>query len=307
MARPILRTIDGACNSAGLLTRQDGNAKLAKAAPAGAGRWRVAGLSLAPFVTDGVNACTHASPACARVCLHYAGHGEGDAGPAVRVRDARARRLRSFLADPVGFLAVLVDALERHESAAIAAGERPCVRLNVLSDLPWYRFPVVRGGVAYPHVFAAFPGVRFYDYTKVPATIAATAAIPNYRAVFSLSENNDRQALGILQGGGSVAVVIRGGYAALPEAAGGLRTWGGYPATDGDAHDLRHLDPLGPLVVVLSVKGRSARRSDGGGFFRDAAGGFDPSRVATFAAIPGAIAAGQVIAQRLRQPATAAD
>jgi hypothetical protein len=181
------------------------------------------------------------------------------------------------------------------------------VRLNVYSDLPWYRFPVVRGGVAYPHVFAAFPGVAFYDYTKVPGTILAADSIPNLRAVFSLSENNDVLAARVLERGGSVAVVIRGGYAALPELSFGGRQWGGYLAIDGDAHDLRHLDPLGPLVVVLSVKGRSARRSDGGGFFRDAAGGFDPSRVATFAAIPGAIAAGQVIAQRLRQPATAAD
>jgi hypothetical protein len=52
-----------------------------------------------------------------------------------------------------------------------------------------------------------------------------------------------------------VAIVFGG---AFPQ------TWNGFPVIDGDAHDLRHLDPRG-CVVALSPKGTRAKR-DASGF-----------------------------------------
>ena len=39
--------------------------------------------------------------------------------------------------------------------------------------------------------------------------------------------------------------------------------WNGLPVIDGDAHDLRHLDPAGH-VVGLAPKGRRAKRDTSG-------------------------------------------
>jgi hypothetical protein len=296
MGRTILRTVEGVA-SVGLLTDAGANAKLRKH-PDGVGAFMLAGLSLVPADTvGGVTACTHASPGCAVACLHATGRGEGVSGAPLRVRQARERRMRSFLNDPARFLAVLVDALERHELAAIAAGAIPAVRLNMVSDLPWYRIPVRRGDGWHANVFAAFPSVQFWDYTKSAAILLASHGIANHHVTFSLSESNDRAALRVLDRGGAVAVVVRGGYAALPVGPDGGRSWGGVRAVDGDAHDLRWLDPAGPLVVALGVKGlrNRADATDAGGFFRPASGGFDPERVATFHARPGMTSAGAII------------
>jgi hypothetical protein len=40
-------------------------------------------------------------------------------------------------------------------------------------------------------------------------------------------------------------------------------TWHGFPVIDGDAHDLRHLDPRG-VVVALSPKGPKAKKDKSG-------------------------------------------
>ena len=262
-------------------------------------------LYLAPHAVAGVVTCSHASVACAAGCLYYTGRAEGATSVAATIHAARERRTRWLWESPTAFAAALVADIERHESAAVAQGLQPTVRLNGTSDLPWYRIPVERGGRWYASVYAAFPGVRFYEYTKNPAALAALAALPNVAGVFSLSESNDLAAAAALAAGYGVAVVIRGGYAALPVGPDGIRRWSGYQAVDGDATDLRFTDRdalaaaggdgTGGYVVALRVKGRANRRSDSQ-FFRDATDVLHPERVATYAAIPaGARGVGPVI------------
>lgn len=289
---------------------------------------RVAGhvatiMYLAPVDLSGARMCSHASPGCAGACLYHAGRSEWSAESAARIGAARIDRTRWLVTDPVGFFSQLVRELDRHERYAVARGLVPAARLNGTSDFPWERIPVVRGGVPFPSIFAAFPGVRFYDYTKV-ATRAlryASAGLPvNYHLTFSLSESNDRDAVRVLEAGGSVTVVVRGGYAALPVDADGTRRWSGYVALDGDGHDLRYLDPGAArlagvdhatgYVVVLKPKGRNARGSDAGGFFRDPLGALDRDRVPVYVSAGAAspvprvrsIMAGAIEAAGLRSP-----
>jgi hypothetical protein len=232
------------------------NPKTAKGEGAG---WLTAALHLAPAMVSGRNVCPHATAGCASACLNTAGRGAMSG-----IQTARIRRTRFWARDRVGFMATLVDELERHERRATARGMRPAARLNALSDLPWERFPVKRAGETYPHVFAAFPAITFYDYTKWPiAKRPRVAAIPNYSLTFSLAEDNDEHAADALAAGLNVAVVFAGPLPARFSVAGVEA-----PVIDGDSNDLRFTDPPGH-VVGLSAKGRALR--DRSGFVRVAA------------------------------------
>jgi hypothetical protein len=76
----------------------------------------------------------------------------------------------------------------------------------------------------------------------------------NYHLCFSRSEANGNQCRDVLLAGGTVAAVFAG---EKPES------YLGFPVVDGDAHDLRHLDPRGH-VVALSPKGLKAKRDTSG-------------------------------------------
>lgn len=215
-----------------------------------------AALHLAPAMVSGRNVCPHATAGCAAACLNTAGR-----GGLPQQQTARIRRTRFWARDRVGFMATLVGELERHERRAHARGMTPVARLNALSDLPWERFPVKRGGEESPHIFAAFPGITFYDYTKWPVHKRPLVEdIPNYSLTFSLAEDNDANAAAALAAGVNVAVVFAG---ELPErfSVGGVQA----PVIDGDSNDLRFTDPRGH-IVGLSAKGRAKR--DRSGFVR---------------------------------------
>jgi hypothetical protein len=225
--------------------------------------YRTAILHLAPAKVSGRNVCPHATPGCASACLNTSGHGGIglDADGLNGVQAARIRRTRLFQRDRAGFMAQLVAELERHERVSLRDGLTPAARLNGLSDLPWERFPVVRGGETFPNIFAAFPGVRFYDYTKWPLRLRPLALdVENYSLTFSLAEDNDDKAADALARGVNVAAVFRG---ELPESytLDGVR----YPVVNGDETDLRFLDPSG-VIVGLSAKGRAV--NDTSGFVR---------------------------------------
>lgn len=214
-------------------------------------------LHLAPALVSGRNVCPHASQGCADACLNTAGRG---AMP--HAQTARIRRTRFWARDRVGFMATLASELECHERCATARGMRAAARLNALSDLPWERFPITRGGERFPHVFAAFPDVTFYDYTKWPVRLRPLVAeVPNYSLTFSLAEDNDHHAVAAMAAGVNVAVVF-GGPLPARFALAGVEA----PVIDGDANDLRFTDPPG-CFVGLSAKGRA--RHDRSGFVRN--------------------------------------
>ena len=230
-----------------LLTEQ--NAKTTKGEALG---WRTLILYLSPgSLAGGGNCCPWASSGCLAACLYTAGRGKFSP-----VQEARLRKTREFWANPKGFVERLAREIERARKRAERRGENLAIRLNGTSDLPWERL----GGEARVSLPNRFPGVVFYDYTKIPSRMGKFLAggfPPNYSLTFSRNEENGPTADRFIDKGGSVAAVFgvpRGGD--LPAA------YRGKPVTDGDLTDLRFLDPAG-TVVGLRAKGEALRDQSG--------------------------------------------
>jgi hypothetical protein len=191
------------------------------------------------------------------------------------VQAARLARSRLLATDRASFLAQLVREIEQHVRRVERKGFIPAVRLNGTSDMPWERWKVTRDGIEYPHVFAAFPDVQFYDYTKWPIRLRKVEGITNYHLTYSLAEDNDVKAREALEAGVNVAVVFDSKAARWNSPAGPLPeryTIDGLdvPVIDGDTTDLRFLDPSGEdgkgCIVGLRAKGRAQK--DRTGFVR---------------------------------------
>lgn len=213
------------------------NAKLEKGTSQG---WYTLGLSLAPYNLSGANLCPHASAGCAAACLYTSGHGRFDA-----VKAARLERTRRFLTDRAAFLEQLKLEISKGEKSAKRKGMRLAVRLNVLSDLPWYNLIDM----------GEFSTVQFYDYTPNPKRILewANGELPsNYHLTFSRKEDNGDAVNLALDHGVNVAAV----FDSLPDEYAGKRV------IDGDLSDLRFLDPCG-VIVGLKAKGDGKKDSSG--------------------------------------------
>jgi hypothetical protein len=204
------------------------------------------GIHLAPASLSGFNVCKDASKGCAAACLNTAGMGIYST-----VQAARIKKTHLFFSDKKAFMSQLVKEIQAAIRKAKKNDMRPCFRLNLTSDLPWEK--IRHEGKT---IFNAFPDVQFYDYTKSPARMSAFLAgkLPkNYHLTFSRSESNGAIADAMLASGGNVAVVFRG---KLPQA------WRGASVIDGDATDLRFLDPKG-AVVGLVEKGMAKKDASG--------------------------------------------
>ena len=224
---------------------------------------------MAPASTAGVgNLCPHASPGCLALCLGwYSGQagivskGTGARIGANAARKSRAAKARLFMHDRKAFMAEMVAGIERAQRDAARKGLKLCVRLNGATDIAWES----QGDLDGFTVFARFPDVQFVDYTKsVRRALQCAKGFRgdqiwprNYHLTFSRSETNEADCEEVLAAGGNVAVVFAG-----PLPKGYL----GVTVVDGDKHDLRHLDPKGPVgcVIGLSPKGSKAKADKSG-------------------------------------------
>ena len=134
-------------------------------------------------------------------------------------------------------------------------GMTPVFRLNGTSDLAWEKYEVRRDGTVYPNIFAAFPEVQFYDYTKILGR--KVAHIPNYHLTFSAADGNDADVLKAIASGMNVATVF-----GLKKTEPMPETYNGRTVFNGDESDLRFLDPKG-VVVGLYAKGRAKKDTSG--------------------------------------------
>jgi hypothetical protein len=167
------------------------------------------------------------------------------------VQRARIAKTLLFFHDKQAFLANLWKEVAKSMKSAEKKGMTPCFRLNLTSDLPWEK--IKYNG---QNVFAAFPSVQFYDYTKSPDRMTAFLAgeMPsNYHLTFSRSEHNNDLCLSFLKSGGNVAMVFR---KSLPQS------FNGFGVVDGDDTDLRFLDGKGK-IVGLKEKGLAKKDETG--------------------------------------------
>jgi len=228
------------------------DAKTVKGAAAG---YLTGILYLAPGTLAGVgNLCPHASHGCAAACLFTAGR----AGMFEAINSARVMRTRLLHSDRAAFLEILRGEIRALVRKAARLGLRPAVRLNGTSDLPWESLA--------PSLFAEFPKIRFYDYTKSArrALAFARGELPeNYHLTFSLSESNATQAALVAAAGCNVAAVVAG-Y----RAGEGFQMAGQTFSTfDADRHDVRFLDRRAEdgrgRVGILKAKGKAKKDESG--------------------------------------------
>lgn len=248
------------------LLNVDANAKTVKGQEQG---YMTAILYLSPSDSGGVELCAMAKIAnCKIPCLNTAGRGGMAAGnktftspsgavlPDNTVQRARLRRTALFNSNREEFMGDLVNELEDFLFKARKANLIPVARLSGLSDTRWEDIPVWRNGVDYPNIFAAFPEMQFYDYTKLPNR--KVAHIPNYHLTYSYSHMDAfkpyvQRALKHYGSDINLAVVFN-----LPKGMPLPEMFMGRQVVSGDESDLRFLDPKG-VVVGLTAKGRAKK------------------------------------------------
>lgn len=209
-------------------------------------------LYLAPFNLSGYQVCAMAHIAkCHEPCLNSAGRGAFNS-----VQQARIRKTKLFFEDRPAFFAELIPSIRSLIRKAHAAGLTPVCRLNGTSDIRWENLDFEYEGMHYDNIFAMFPDLQFYDYTKIPNR-ANAERIPNYDLTFSYSgvvgfQPYVQQAA---RDGYRIAVVFRNREDIPAEFLGTT-------CVDGDDSDLRHEDPHG-VVVALYAKGKAKRDTSG--------------------------------------------
>jgi hypothetical protein len=167
---------------------------------------------------------------------------------------ARDQRAAFYLEDQERFLLRLRGELAETASAARRIGATAAVRLNGTSDIPWERL--------HAQIFAEFPEIQFFDYTKMMPRMRAFlqhrsegAGWPaNYHLTYSGDGRKGAEIDRIAMAGGNVAVVF---WPTLP------RQWRGVEVIDGDRHDARFLDPRG---IIVGLRAKGIARVDRSGF-----------------------------------------
>jgi len=214
-------------------------------------------LHLSPANVSGYETCAKRTAGCTAACLNTAGHGgmfkKGETTNVVQ--EARKRRTRMFFEMREVFMFQLVREIKNAIKLSAKQGMIPVFRLNGTSDLAFEKYEVTRDGTVYPNIFAAFPEVQFYDYTKILGR--KVAHIPNYHLTFSAADGNDADVLKANAQGMNVATVF-----GLKKTEPMPETYNGRVVFNGDESDLRFLDPKG-VVVGLYAKGRAKKDTSG--------------------------------------------
>ena len=214
-------------------------------------------LHLAPADVSGYNTCPKATVGCKAACLNTAGRGgmfkKGETTNVIQ--QARIRKTKMFYEDRDTFMQLLVKDIELGIKQSAKIDLVPVFRLNGTSDLSFEKYEVIRNGVTYENIFAAFPEVQFYDYTKILGR--KVKEIKNYHLTFSAADGNDNDVRKAIAQGYNVATVF-----GIKKTEPMPEFYEGRPVFNGDDSDLRFLDPKG-VVVGLYAKGKAKKDTSG--------------------------------------------
>jgi hypothetical protein len=201
-------------------------------------------LYLAPANTTKWNTCPMAKKAqCDVACLNTAGRGAFSS-----VQTARINKTEWFFTERNSFMQQLVVDITKLIRKANKQGLKPLVRLNGTSDIRWETVGFTDvNGIEYVNIFAAFPEIQFYDYTKRGNR---TELPSNYDLTFSYSgvEGFQPYVENALLNNMRMAVVFRK-EKDIPQSFMGI------PVVSGDNSDVRHLDDK--VIVGLYAKGKA--------------------------------------------------
>jgi len=224
------------------------NAKTVKGEKAG---FLTGVLYMAPAAIGGPNVCPASSAGCRAACLYTAGRGAFS-----NVQEARISRKRFFFEDRAAFMRQIYEEASKLHERALKLSMKPAIRLNGTSDIPFERVPFKlnrRAGTIFDHL----PQIQWYDYTKRDIGQRLPHCPANYDLTFSLDEENEAQAFEALAGYGVRVAAV---FETVPwrhKLAGQC-----FDVIDGDATDLRFLDPAG-VIVGLNAKGKAKHDATG--------------------------------------------
>jgi len=203
-------------------------------------------LSPSTLNSQGVDLCPFSSAECRDYCLNSSGL--SDVLPSVK--KARIKKTDRFLSDRVNFLYCMMQEIVSYEKLATKLNLTLCIRLNGTSDIRWSKLKY-QG----QNIFAWFPKLQFYDYTKNPIIALESHEIKNYDVTFSWSGNNQESCEVIGARGINIAVP----FAGIGKGKALPKKFMGKPVLDGDLTDLRFKDRKG-YIVGLRVKGHRQRK-----------------------------------------------
>lgn len=214
-----------------------------------------------------LNLCAGSSKYCRQTCLVTTGQHPST----LQAAHAKMKFTNALLTEPELFVATLCKQLRSFAKSAAKNDMDAIVRLNMLSDIPWYD--------VCPEIFEEFEGkVYFYDYTKNPFWRSA-----GYKRVehlldltYSYSGQNDRTCVEALNNGYRVAVAFAPADRERSTSVSYRTTWkeitnsglldennmvtdlfgadtGEWLMVDGDRSDYRIDDPS-PCIVALNFK-----------------------------------------------------
>lgn len=237
-----------------LLTAPTANPKIAKGL---VDNYATYILHLAPASLSGRNTCAKATKGCIAACLNLAGRGgmfkKGETTNVIQ--QARIRKTNLFFENRPEFMRQLVKDIELAIKQCDKKGLIPVFRLNGTSDLAFEKYPVIRNGVEFDNIFAAFPNCQFYDYTKILGR--KVKAIANYELTFSAADGNDSDVKRAIAEGYNIAVVF-----GIKKGSAMPANYLSRPVFNGDDSDLRFLDPKG-VIVGLYAKGKAKKDTSG--------------------------------------------
>jgi len=163
---------------------------------------------------------------------------------------SRLRKTLFFLQYQAEAIAMIKREVCNAEKHAAKLGYVLLVRLNGTSDIRWENYGIIQ----------AYPGVQFYDYTK----LANRKHIPaNYDLTFSYSgvPEFQTQVRLAIAAGMRLAVVFRN-RAMVESMIDAGASFQGLAIVDGDDTDVRHIDPQ-HSAVALYAKGLAKRDQSG--------------------------------------------
>ena len=197
--------------------------------------WLNAVLYLEPGV-DYKTICRASSNGCRASCLTHSGMMRMPAQTAARIE-----RTKLYLTEREKFMQRLHSEIAGLLRKAERQGKRLALRLNGTSDLDW------------TEVYAQYPEIQFYEYTKRPDLILKSKNLTNLHMTFSRTENTKASTIKrMVEAGANVAVVFDD-KKEMPLVVMGMKV------IDGDDHDRRFEDKNGN-IVGLKLKGTLATK-----------------------------------------------
>jgi hypothetical protein len=209
-----------------------------------------------------INFCAGSSQYCRSTCLILTGNHTS----AFETSQKKLKLTNAFLSDPVMFVAALNLALRTYSCMCEGSDLDAVVRLNMLSDIPWYSLC--------PELFKEHESIAFYDYTKLKFWRSEDyhRVSGNLDLTFSYSGDNEKACKEALAEGYRIAAVFASadpkrlgtpggasrttfkeivGASGLIDDEGRMSIFGGeWLAVDGDESDYRIDDPPQSIVCL---------------------------------------------------------